>query len=105
MQLKTDGPFRTGRKWYSQFYATPEQRAALAGVENVVMMLAGPDLRVVPKLLKGMAEKIMRDAYQAAKRSLTRRSTSRPSIPGILRSSTITSGASVSIRASASSPS
>lgn len=25
MQLKTDGPFRTGRKWYSQFYATPEQ--------------------------------------------------------------------------------
>lgn len=24
MQLKTDGPFRTGRKWYSQFYDTPE---------------------------------------------------------------------------------
>ena len=24
MQLKTDGPFRTGRKWYSQFFATPE---------------------------------------------------------------------------------
>jgi len=24
MQLRTDGPFRIGRKWYSQFYATPE---------------------------------------------------------------------------------
>jgi 3-ketosteroid 9alpha-monooxygenase subunit A len=24
MQLKTDGPFRTGRKWYSQFFTTPE---------------------------------------------------------------------------------
>ena len=24
MQMKTDGPFRTGRKWYSQFFATPE---------------------------------------------------------------------------------
>ena len=24
LQLKTDGPFRTGRKWYSQFFTTPE---------------------------------------------------------------------------------
>lgn len=24
MQLKTDGPFKLGRKWYSQFYAAPE---------------------------------------------------------------------------------
>ncbi|HAN68208.1 MAG TPA: (2Fe-2S)-binding protein, partial [Halieaceae bacterium] len=27
MQMKTDGPFKTGRKWYSQFFATPEQAA------------------------------------------------------------------------------
>ena len=29
MQLKTDGPFRTGRKWYSQFYETPEKAARI----------------------------------------------------------------------------
>lgn len=29
MQLKTDGPFRTGRKWYSQFYQTPEEAASI----------------------------------------------------------------------------
>jgi 3-ketosteroid 9alpha-monooxygenase subunit A len=29
MQLKSDGPFRTGRKWYSQFYATPEDAQAV----------------------------------------------------------------------------
>jgi 3-ketosteroid 9alpha-monooxygenase subunit A len=29
MQLKTDGPFRTGRKWYSQWYARPEDMAAI----------------------------------------------------------------------------
>ena len=29
MQLKTDGPFRTNRKWYSQFYATPEGARAI----------------------------------------------------------------------------
>ena len=28
MQLKTDGPFRTGRKWYSQFFARPEDVSA-----------------------------------------------------------------------------
>jgi 3-ketosteroid 9alpha-monooxygenase subunit A len=29
MQLKTDGPFRIGRKWYSQWYARPEDMAAI----------------------------------------------------------------------------
>lgn len=29
MQLKTDGPFRTVRKWYSQFYAEPETAEAI----------------------------------------------------------------------------
>jgi 3-ketosteroid 9alpha-monooxygenase subunit A len=29
MQLKTDGPFRLGRKWYSQFYQTPEGAQAV----------------------------------------------------------------------------
>jgi 3-ketosteroid 9alpha-monooxygenase subunit A len=29
MQMKTDGPFKTGRKWYSQFFATPEQAAEI----------------------------------------------------------------------------
>jgi len=29
MQLRTDGPFRLGRKWYSQFYATPEGEQAV----------------------------------------------------------------------------
>jgi 3-ketosteroid 9alpha-monooxygenase subunit A len=31
MQLKTDGPFRTGRKWYSQFYASPEEAEKIRG--------------------------------------------------------------------------
>jgi hypothetical protein len=31
MQLKTDGPFRTGRKWYSQFFATPEDARDVQG--------------------------------------------------------------------------
>jgi 3-ketosteroid 9alpha-monooxygenase subunit A len=39
MQLKTDGPFSTGRKWYSQFYDTPEgaveTRAKLNGKYHV----------------------------------------------------------------------
>lgn len=38
MQLKTDGPFRTGRKWYSQWYARAEDmatiRAELDGVHH-----------------------------------------------------------------------
>ena len=33
MQLKTDGPFKTGRKWYQQFYETPE---AIATVQQEV---------------------------------------------------------------------
>jgi 3-ketosteroid 9alpha-monooxygenase subunit A len=36
MQLKTDGPFRTGRKWYSQFYATPEEMGSIRGDINGV---------------------------------------------------------------------
>lgn len=31
MQLKTDGPFKTVRKWYSQFYASPDE---VAGMRN-----------------------------------------------------------------------
>ena len=34
MQLKTDGPFRTNRKWYSQFYATPEEARAIQAELN-----------------------------------------------------------------------
>tara|TARA_R110001599_G_scaffold353459_2_gene592798 strand:- start:48254 stop:49342 length:1089 start_codon:yes stop_codon:yes gene_type:complete len=34
MQLKTDGPFRIGRKWYSQFYDTPEGAAATRAEVN-----------------------------------------------------------------------
>ena len=34
MQLKTDGPFRTNRKWYSQFYATPEGARAIQAELN-----------------------------------------------------------------------
>ena len=34
MQLKTDGPFRIGRKWYSQFYDTPEAAAAIQAEVN-----------------------------------------------------------------------
>ena len=33
MQLKTDGPFRTGRRWYQQFYETPQ---AIAGIQQEV---------------------------------------------------------------------
>jgi 3-ketosteroid 9alpha-monooxygenase subunit A len=29
MQLKTDGPFRTGRRWYAQFFATPDEGQAI----------------------------------------------------------------------------
>ncbi len=36
MQLKTDGPFRTGRKWYSQFFATPEDAKDVQGEINGV---------------------------------------------------------------------
>ena len=34
MQLKTDGPFRLGRKWYSQFYQTPEASRAIQAELN-----------------------------------------------------------------------
>jgi len=34
MQMKTDGPFRVGRKWYSQFFATPEDAAAIRAEVN-----------------------------------------------------------------------
>jgi len=42
MQLKTDGPFRTGRKWYSQFYQTPQAardiQAELNGIHHTENM-------------------------------------------------------------------
>jgi 3-ketosteroid 9alpha-monooxygenase subunit A len=34
MLLKTDGPFRINRKWYSQFYAAPEDVAAIQAEVN-----------------------------------------------------------------------
>ena len=34
MQLKTDGPFRTGRRWYQQFYEAPEAVAGIQGEVN-----------------------------------------------------------------------
>ena len=41
MQLKTDGPFRTGRKWYSQFFAAPDDAAALQKELNGVLHTEG----------------------------------------------------------------
>ena len=34
MQLKTDGPFRTGRKWYSQFFAAADDITGVQGEIN-----------------------------------------------------------------------
>jgi 3-ketosteroid 9alpha-monooxygenase subunit A len=41
MQLKTDGPFRTGRKWYSQFYATPEDAREIQSAVNGIHLTQG----------------------------------------------------------------
>ena len=41
MQLKTDGPFRTGRKWYSQFYLPRAEAAALHGETNGIYHVQG----------------------------------------------------------------
>ena len=41
MQLKSDGPFRTGRKWYSQFYATPEDSQTIRGEVNGIHLTEG----------------------------------------------------------------
>ena len=41
MQLKTDGPFRTGRKWYSQFYETPEGALAIQEELNGIHLTQG----------------------------------------------------------------
>jgi 3-ketosteroid 9alpha-monooxygenase subunit A len=37
MQLKTDGPFKTGRKWYSQFYASQDQVADIRNEVNGIV--------------------------------------------------------------------
>ena len=42
MQLKTDGPFRTGRKWYSQFFATPDDAAAVQKELNGIQLSPDP---------------------------------------------------------------
>ena len=34
MQLKTDGPFKLGRKWYSQFYSEKDAVPAIRGELN-----------------------------------------------------------------------
>ena len=41
MQLKTDGPFRTVRKWYSQFYAAAEDVAAIRDEVNGIVHTRG----------------------------------------------------------------
>ncbi|MDP4789160.1 MAG: Rieske (2Fe-2S) protein [Haliea sp.] len=41
MQMKTDGPFRTGRKWYSQFFATPETAAEIRAELNGMVYTPG----------------------------------------------------------------
>ena len=41
MQLKTDGPFRTNRKWYSQFYAKPDEVASIREEVNGFMTVPG----------------------------------------------------------------
>ncbi len=41
MQMKTDGPFRTGRKWYSQFFATPEDAATIRAEVNGIHPTVG----------------------------------------------------------------
>jgi 3-ketosteroid 9alpha-monooxygenase subunit A len=41
MQLKTDGPFRTGRKWYSQFYLPRAEAAALHSETNGIYHVQG----------------------------------------------------------------
>ena len=41
MQLKTDGPFRTNRKWYSQFYATPEGARDIQAELNGIHLTEG----------------------------------------------------------------
>ena len=47
MQLKTDGPFRTGRRWYAQFYETPEVarsiQAELNGIHHTLEMATPAD--------------------------------------------------------------
>ena len=41
MQLKTDGPFNRNRKWYSQFYATPDTVGAIRDEVNGVVPTQG----------------------------------------------------------------
>ena len=41
MQLKTDGPFRTGRKWYSQFYTDREGARAIQDELNGMHLTQG----------------------------------------------------------------
>jgi 3-ketosteroid 9alpha-monooxygenase subunit A len=41
MQLKTDGPFRTGRKWYSQFFAVPDDVAGIQAELNGILHTEG----------------------------------------------------------------
>jgi len=39
--LKTDGPFRIGRKWYSQFFSTPDDSAAIRAELNGIVHTEG----------------------------------------------------------------
>ena len=41
MQLKTDGPFNRNRKWYSQFYAAPDQVQAIRDEVNGIVPTKG----------------------------------------------------------------
>ena len=41
MQLKTDGPFKLGRKWYSQFYAAPGDVQSIRDEVNGIVPTQG----------------------------------------------------------------
>jgi len=41
MQLKTDGPFNHGRKWYSQFYASADDVASIRNEVNGFVATTG----------------------------------------------------------------
>ena len=41
MQMKTDGPFRIGRKWYSQFFAAPDNVLSIQQELNGIVHTEG----------------------------------------------------------------
>jgi 3-ketosteroid 9alpha-monooxygenase subunit A len=43
MALKTDGPFKIGRKWYSQFYSDPDVAKQIQAEVNGCHYIPGVD--------------------------------------------------------------